>query len=94
MESLMQKLLFYLAVFAVFALIGYGSGYGINEKVTSNKAVVPVSSSKNGAYNVDLVTFKTSKQPKPAVSFCCILLIKCIYFWFGISHIITEYLAG
>ena len=40
----------FLAVFAVCIAIGYGSGYGINEKILSNKAAASVSSAKNGAY--------------------------------------------
>ena len=40
----------FVAVFAVCIAIGYGSGYGINEKILSNKAAASVSSAKNGAY--------------------------------------------
>ena len=40
-----------LAVFAVNLAIGYGSGYGIAEKVHSNQAAAAaVSSAKNGAF--------------------------------------------
>jgi len=54
----------FLAVFAVCVAIGYGSGYGINEKIHSNKAA-SVSSAKNGAaYETYDTPPKTAKVAK------------------------------
>ena len=55
----------FLAVFAVCIAIGYGSGYGINEKIHSNKAAASVSSAKNVdfvAYDESGPSSKTSKS--------------------------------
>ena len=52
----------FVAVFAVCVAIGYGSGYGINEKIHSNKAAASVSSAKNGAYE----TYDTPTAAKAA----------------------------
>ena len=48
----------FLAVFAVFIAIGYGFGYGVNEKIISNhNKAAAVSSAKNGNFETyDLPT--------------------------------------
>jgi len=59
----------FLAVFAVCVLIGYGSGYGINEQVISNKAAAQsaaVSSSENANVVVQSKTGKFSKSTTSA----------------------------
>jgi len=59
----------FVAVFAVCVAIGYGSGYGINEKIHSNKAAASVSSAKNGAYETyDTPSDSNSKTSKVAKS--------------------------
>ena len=59
----------FLAVFAVCVLIGYGSGYGINEQVISNKAAAQsaVSSSENTNFQFQ-VQSKTGKVSKSTTS--------------------------
>ena len=54
----------FVAVFAVCIAIGYGSGYGINEKILSNKAAASVSSAKNGAYETYDTPSSDSKTSK------------------------------
>ena len=58
----------FVAVFAVCVAIGYGSGYGINEKILSNKAAASVSSAKNGAYETYDTPSSDSKTSKVAKS--------------------------
>ena len=58
----------FLAVFAANLAIGWGSGYGIAEKVHSNKAAA-VSSAENGAYETyDTPSSKTAKVAKATSS--------------------------
>lgn len=60
----------FVAVFAVCVAIGYGSGYGINEKIHSNKAAASVSSAKNGNFQTydGTTSSKTSKSTGPTES--------------------------
>ena len=57
----------FLAVFAVCVLIGYGSGYGINEQVISNKAAAQSTVSRSENTNVQ-VQSKTGKFSKSTTS--------------------------
>ena len=60
----------FLAVFALNLAIGWGSGYGIAEKVHSNKAAASVSSAKNGNFQTydGTTSSKTSKSTGPTES--------------------------